>query len=121
MSRNSSNPSKTNSLITRRDANKLAGAAAAAAVFAPRIQTVRAANNQLQYAVIGVGGRGQYHVQHGNNVDGARCIAVCDIDDTNLRKGQSMSKDKPEAIKDYREVLARKDIEAVLIATPLYT
>lgn len=111
----------TPSLITRRDANKLAAAAAATAVFAPRIQTVKAANSQLQFAVIGVGGRGQYHVQHWNNVDGGRCVAVCDIDETNLRKGQSISKDKPEAIKDYREVLARKDIEAVLIATPLYT
>jgi predicted dehydrogenase len=108
-------------LISRRDATKLAAAAAATAVFAPRIQTVKAANGQLQYAVIGTGGRGQYHIQHFNGVDGGRCIAVCDIDDANLRKGQSMSKDKPEAIKDYREVLARKDIEAVLIATPLYT
>lgn len=115
---NSSNP---DSLITRREATKLAGAAAAAAVFAPRIQTVKAANNQLQWAIIGVGGRGQYHVQHFNGIDGGRCVAVCDIDETNLKKAQSMSKDKPEAIKDYREVLARKDIEAVLIATPLYT
>jgi len=121
MSRNSSSPDQTTSLITRRDATKLGAAAAATAVFAPRIQTVKAANNLLQFAVIGVGGRGQYHVQHWNNVDGARCLAVCDIDETNLRKGQSISKDKPEAIKDYREVLARKDIEAVLIATPLYT
>lgn len=115
---NSSNP---DFLITRRDATKLACAAAATAVFAPRIQTVKAANNQLQWAIIGVGGRGQYHVQHFNGVDGGHCVAVCDIDETNLKKGQSMSKDKPEAIKDYREVLARKDIEAVLIATPLYT
>jgi len=109
------------SSLTRRDATKLAGAAAATAVFAPRIQTVKAAGNQLQYAVIGVGGRGQYHVQHFNGADGGRCMAVCDIDDANLKKGQSMSKDKPEAVRDYREVLARKDIEAVLIATPLYT
>lgn len=114
-----SNPDSSS--LTRRDATKLAGAAAATAFFAPRIQTVKAAGSQLQYAVIGVGGRGQYHVQHFNGVDGGRCMAVCDIDDANLKKGQSMSKDKPEAFKDYREVLARKDIEAVLIATPLYT
>lgn len=119
---NSSSPlPPDSSSITRRDATKLAGVAAATAIFAPQIQTVKAANSQLQYAIIGVGGRGQYHVQHFNNVDGGKCIAVCDVDDANLKKGQSMSKDKPEAIKDYREVLARKDIEAVLIATPLYT
>ena len=119
MPRNSSNSSPNQ--ITRRDATKLAGAAAATAIFAPRIQTVKAANNQLQFAVIGTGGRGYYHLQHWNVVDGARCIAVCDIDETNLKKAQAVSKDKPEAIKDYREVLARKDIEAVQIATPLYT
>ena len=119
MPRTSSNSSPNQ--ITRRDATKLAGAAAATAIFAPRIQTVKAANNQLQFAVIGTGGRGYYHLQHWNVVDGARCIAVCDIDETNLKKAQALSKDKPEAIKDYREVLARKDIEAVQIATPLYT
>ncbi len=119
----SSNSSNTfNNTITRREATKLAGAAAAATVvFAPRIQTVKAANNQLQFGLIGTGGRGYYHLQHWNVVDGARCIAVCDIDETNLRKAQALSKDKPEAIKDYRELLARKDIEAVQIATPLYT
>jgi predicted dehydrogenase len=118
-----SNPNRSNpdSIVTRRDATKMAAAAAATAVFAPRIQTVKAANSLLQYAVIGTGGRGQYHIQHFNGVDGGKCLAVCDIDDANLKKGQSISKDKPEAIKDYREVLARKDIEAVLIATPLYT
>jgi len=118
MPRNSRN---SNDSITRRDATKLAGAAAATAIFAPRIQTVKAANNQLQFALIGSGGRGQYHLQHWNVVDGGRCVAVCDIDETNLKKGQAISKDKPEGVKDYRELLARKDIEAVQIATPLYT
>ena len=118
MPRNSRN---TNDSITRRDATKLAGAAAATAIFAPRIQTVKAANDQLQFALIGSGGRGQYHLEHWNVVDSGHCVAVCDIDDTNLKKGLAISKDKPVGFKDYREVLARKDIEAVQIATPLYT
>jgi len=112
--------------VTRRDVVKAAGAVAAVTAAAKRTQaanmipTVKAANNQLQYAVIGTGGRGQYHIQHFNGVDGGRCVAVCDIDDTNLKKAQQMSKDKPMAFKDYREVLASKDVEAVVIATPLY-
>ena len=103
--------------MTRREATKVT---AAAAIAAPYIQTVKAANNQVQYAVIGTGGRGQYHIQHFNGIDGGRCLAVCDINDENLNKAKSMHKDKPQGYKDYREVLARKDIEAVLIATPLY-
>lgn len=117
---------KKSSNVTRRDVVKAGAAVAAAAAAAnrakaaPGIQTVRAANNQLQYAVIGTGGRGQYHIQHFNGVDGGRCVAVCDIDDENLKKAQQLSKDKPAAFKDYREVLSNKDVEAVLIATPLY-
>jgi predicted dehydrogenase len=103
--------------MTRRDATKVT---AAAVIAAPYIQTVKAANNQVQYAVIGTGGRGQYHIQHFNGIDGGKCLAVCDINDENLNKAKSMHKDKPQGYKDYREVLARKDIEAVLIATPLY-
>ncbi|MEZ5401294.1 MAG: Gfo/Idh/MocA family oxidoreductase [Bryobacteraceae bacterium] len=106
--------------MTRRDAAKVAGAAAIAVAAAPRIQTVKAANEQVQYAVIGTGGRGSYHIQHFNGLDGGKCLAVCDIDDTALAKAKQLSKDKPQGYKDYREVLARQDIEAVLIATPLY-
>ncbi|MBL8292698.1 MAG: Gfo/Idh/MocA family oxidoreductase [Bryobacterales bacterium] len=112
--------------MTRRDAVKVAGAAAVtvAAVrkanASPRIQTVKAANNQVAYAVIGTGGRGQYHIQHFNGLDGGKCLAVCDVDQAALDKAKAMSKDKPQGYKDYREVLARKDVDAVVIATPLY-
>lgn len=106
--------------MTRRDAVKVAGAAAVTAAVAPAIQTVKAANNTVSYAVIGTGGRGQYHIQHLNGLDGGKCLAVCDIDQAALDKAKAMHKDKPQGYKDYREVLARKDIDGVLIATPLY-
>jgi predicted dehydrogenase len=112
--------------MTRRDAVKVAGAAAVTAAVvskanaAPRIQTVKAASNVVAYAVIGTGGRGQYHIQHFNGLDGGRCVAVCDVDQAALDKARALSKDKPDAYKDYREVLARKDVDGVIIATPLY-
>jgi predicted dehydrogenase len=49
-----------------------------------------------------------------------RCIAVCDNWDVNLKKGVDTAGNNPAAYKDYRELLARKDIDAVLIAVPLY-
>ncbi|MFN7918865.1 MAG: Gfo/Idh/MocA family oxidoreductase [Bryobacteraceae bacterium] len=109
-----------NNDMTRRDAAKVTAGAAAAIAAAPYIQTVKAANDQISYAVIGTGGRGTYHIQHLNGIDGGKCLAVCDIDDANLNKAKTAHKDKPQGYKDYREVLARKDIDAVLIATPLY-
>ena len=109
--------------ITRRDAAKIAAGATAAAVItgAPWIQKVKAANSQVQMAIIGVGGRGQYHVTHMNGLDGGRLMAACDIFQPNLDKAINSSKDKPKGYKDYREVLNRNDIDAVMIATPLYT
>lgn len=111
--------------ITRREAVQIAGAATAAVALTagdfPRIQKVRAANSTVQYGLIGTGGRGQYHLKHFKKVDGGRCVAICDINDTALKKGIEEAPDKPQGVKDYRELLGRKDIDAVLIATPLYT
>lgn len=111
--------------VSRRDAVKLAGAATVAAAAstiqgAPFISKVKAANNQVPYAFIGTGGRGQYLLKHFNGIDSGRCVAVCDIYEPNLKKGIETSKDKPQGYFDYRELLARKDIEAVFITTPLY-
>ena len=111
---------------SRREVVQMAGAVTVAAAAAsklqsaPFIQKVKAANNQVAYGVIGTGGRGQYHLEHFNTLDTGRCVAVCDILDANLKKAIALSKDKPEGYKDYRELLARKDIDAVLIAVPLY-
>jgi predicted dehydrogenase len=111
--------------ITRRDVVKMAGAATAVAAAqklrgAPAIQKVRAAEDVVNYAVIGTGGRGTYLLRHFNGLDGGRCVAVCDIVDEALQGAIDTSKDKPEGYKDYREVLARKDIDAVVITVPLY-
>jgi len=116
--------SETNDM-TRRDVVKIAGAATAMAAVkklegAPAIQKVKAANEVVNYAVIGTGGRGTYLIRHFNGIDGGRCVAVCDILEEAVKNAQQTSKDKPEAYRDYREVLARKDVDAVVIAVPLY-
>lgn len=107
---------------TRRDFVKTAGAvtAAAGAFPAPAIQKVRAANDQVLFAVIGTGGRGTYLLKHLTGIDNGRCVAVCDIDDTSLKNGVAAAKTNPKTYKDYREVLSRRDIDAVIITTPLY-
>ena len=104
---------------TRRDFVKTAGAAAVA-VAAPAIQKVRAANDQVQYGFIGTGSRGQYLLQHINQTDRGRCVAVCDVYEPNLSKGAQIAATNPKTFKDYRELLSQKDVDCVYIATPLF-
>lgn len=115
---------KPEASFTRRDAIKTAAVAGAAAatVFdaAPWVQRVKGAGNQINFGLIGTGSRGQYHVKHLNTIDTGRLVAACDIYQPNLDKAIAASKDKPQGYKDYREVLSRKDIDAVIVAVPLY-
>jgi len=113
--------------LTRRDALKLAGAGAAVAAGtsklvegAPWIQKVKAANDTVQYGIIGVGSRGWYHTKHLKNIDTGRCTALCDVDQSHLDRAAETIGTNPAKFKDYRELLDRKDVDAVLIATPLF-
>src|SRR5699024_12321002 len=49
---------------------------------------------------------------------GARLIGVCDVDDRHLQQALDMTDDEVEGHKDYREVLQRKYVDVVHIATP---
>jgi predicted dehydrogenase len=110
--------------LTRRDVLKTAGAvtavAAAARVTSPSIRKVKAANNQVSYAMIGTGSRGQYLLNHLSKIDAGRCLAVCDVYEPNLKKGAAAIGGNPRTYLDYRQLLDREKVDAVLIATPLY-
>lgn len=114
--------------LNRRDFVKAAGAAAAVAAAIPRakgapgILTARAAEKQITYGFIGPGSRGGRLLErHLINTNVGRCAAICDVYQPNLDKAmKTMAAHKPEAYTDYRQVLDRKDIEAVFITVPLY-
>jgi|SoiMetStandDraft_5_1073268.scaffolds.fasta_scaffold39226_2 predicted dehydrogenase len=109
--------------VSRRDLLKTAGAVTAAAavvVHAPRIQKVRAANDQVQFGMVGTGSRGSYLLKHLKNIDGGRCVALCDIQQTSLDRGLETIGNKPRTFKDYRELLSQKDVDAVFVTTPLF-
>ena len=44
---------------------------------------------------------------------GCRCVAVCDIDPSNLKDGVAAAGSNPKGCGDYRELLGRKDVDAV--------
>jgi predicted dehydrogenase len=109
--------------LSRRDLLKTAGAVAAVAATvqgAPAIQKVRAANDQVQYGMIGTGSRGSYLLKHLKNIDNGRCVALCDINPENLKHGVDTIGNNPKTFKDYRELLALKDVDAVFVITPLF-
>ncbi len=111
--------------LTRREVVQMAGVVSVAAAAsklqgAPAIQKVRGANEQVQYGFIGTGSRGQYLLKHLKNIETGRCVAICDIDDNAMKKAAELVPQKPATFKDYRELLGRKDVDAVLIAMPLY-
>jgi predicted dehydrogenase len=103
--------------MTRRTAVKVAGAAAVAAPF---IGKVRGANNQVQFGMIGTGSRGTYLLKHLAKIDNGRCVALCDLRQEGLDLGVKTIGTNPKTFKDYRELLAQKDVEAVFVTTPLY-
>lgn len=70
----------------------------------------------LTRAVIGTGGMGMGHVTSINTA--CKLLAVCDLDEKHLANALKAGGPDCKGYKDYREVLARKDIDIVHIPTP---
>jgi myo-inositol 2-dehydrogenase/D-chiro-inositol 1-dehydrogenase len=104
--------------IPRRDFLKKAAAAAAGFTIIPRFvmggQGYIAPSDELTKAIIGVGGMGLGHIAY----EGARLLAVCDVDANHLAQGMEAGGPGVKGYRDFREVLARPDIDIVHIATP---
>lgn len=103
--------------LNRRDMIKLAGAAGIAAAT---VMKVHAESNQIRYGMIGTGSRGTYLLHHLTKIDNGHCTAVCDLNPEALDKAATVIGTNPKKYKDYRELLAAKDVDAVLVAVPLY-
>jgi predicted dehydrogenase len=77
-----------------------------------------AANETITVGCIGTGGRTQGLMKALARIPGVRMAAVCDVWDTHLAAGKELADPQAFATKEYREILDRKDIDAVLIGTP---
>lgn len=79
------------------------------------------ASERLTLAHIGVGGMGGYHlnemVQRMNKGE-VNIAAVCDVDQTRLDRAAKTAGPQAVPYRDYRHILERKDIDAVVIGTP---
>jgi predicted dehydrogenase len=76
------------------------------------------ANEKIVLGFIGTGGMGTGLIKTFKAFPQVSIAAVCDVYEPHLRGAQSTAGGSPEAFGDFRKVLDRKDIDAVVIATP---
>jgi len=101
--------------INRRTALKTAGFATAFQILPRRLlggPGYTPPSEELTRGVIGVGGMGSGHL----NYRGSRVIAVSDVKKSHLER--AVKKTKGTGYEDFRDLIARPDIDIVSIATP---
>jgi hypothetical protein len=114
-----------NSGLTRRNFIKRTTlAASAAAMYFPYVGNVLGANDRINVACIGVGGKGDQ-----DSADAAMCganiVAICDVDSNALDRkvaqyGKYFPSLKPKLFRDYREMIDKisSEFDAVTVSTP---
>jgi len=117
----------TGSEISRRRFLAVTGATVAAPVLAPASvlggESQPAPSNRITMGVVGWGMMGPGNTDAFLNQKDCQVVAACDLDQKHLEQalnkinGHYGNKDC-KAYKDYRELMARKDIDAVMLAVP---
>ena len=74
---------------------------------------------KTRIGMIGPGSRGQLHLGNLKNIPEAEVVALCDNYEPNLQTAAAMFP-KAKLYRDYRELLADKEVDSVVIATPLH-
>lgn len=75
-------------------------------------------NDNIQIAVIGAGGMGTADAETALQVPGVKLVAACDLYDGRLEEARNRWGKDIFTTRDYREILDRPDIDAVIIGTP---
>lgn len=112
--------------ISRRDFLKNIGIVGASAVLAasPWLSTFSevtlTGKEKCRLGVIGVGSRGQFHLGFLSKNPKVEVVALCDIYPPSIEEAHKIVP-TAKVYGDYRKLLDNKDIDAVLVATPLNT
>ncbi len=112
--------------ISRRSFLKKSSYAMAAGLAMPAYANAAAMNisasDKINVALIGCRSMGWANLSDFLLADDVRCLALCDVDksilDSKAKELASRQKEKFDLYGDYRRILDRKDIDAVIIGTP---
>jgi predicted dehydrogenase len=109
------------SRLTRRELLEGSAAAVAASALA-RTTGARSANEQVTVAIVGLRTRGKSLAQEFTELDDVRIAAVCDVDESmfgpTCQVIEESGRKRPERETDVRRLIDRKDIDALVLATP---
>src|SRR5512134_3763390 len=111
---------------TRRQFLKMTGASAGATTLLTRAPKARAGqepepvspNDRIRIACLGAGSMGQGDTETALKVPGVELVAVADVYDGRFAEVREKFGKDVATTRDYREILDRKDVDAVIVASP---
>jgi predicted dehydrogenase len=115
------------SKVTRRQFLALAGAAVAMPTLIPGralgLEDTPPPSRRIALGLVGCGNQGTLNTQAFLKLKECQVVAACDVDTKHLKRAVDLvnkhyQNQDCKAYHDYRELLARKDIDAVMVATP---
>jgi predicted dehydrogenase len=96
--------------------------AAAVAASQQKIRAASPASDKVDIAIIGLGGRGQSHMNEYAKLPDANIVALCDVNQAALERGQALVEKltgtKPKGYADMRQVFDDKSVQAVSMPVP---
>jgi predicted dehydrogenase len=119
--------------LNRRNFLRVAGAASAGSLLGQNLHVLPAttsellqadaakpvaANDHIQIALIGAGGQGMGDTKVALQVPGVKLVAVADCYNGRLDRSKELWGNDIFTTRDYNEILARKDIDAIIVGTP---
>lgn len=79
------------------------------------------AADKITLGIIGTGGRGCHLMRTGiNKIPDVTVAAICDMYEPHLQRGKEYAGEQAKTYYDYRKLLEQKDLDAVLVTTPLH-
>lgn len=112
-----------NHTINRREFIRKSALSTLGLTFLPHLISRGAVNDRLRIAHIGLGGMGNQHMEWFAALPEVDIVALCDVDKDHLNSTlQKLKGLKPDAqvqgYEDFRQILDRKDVDAITVATP---
>lgn len=86
--------------------------------LAKDVRRTVSANSNINIALIGKGSMGTSNTHTALSVQGVKLVGVCDLYDKRLKDAKAQWGNDLFTTKEYKEILSRKDVDAVIIATP---